>query len=620
MTEPTTIPLNRLTLWDGNVRKTGVQDGIAELAASIAAHGLLQALVVRKSARGKFQIIAGQRRYLALMRLVKDGTILKDHPIPCMIAESEIDATELSLAENVVRAPMHPADQFVAFADLIDRGASIADVAARFGVAESVVTKRLKLGRLSPFILEAYRNGDIDLEDAQAFAISDDHQEQERVYDALCGNWNMRPEVIRRMLTEQEVASTDKRVRLIGLDAYRDAGGAIRQDLFCQDGTGYVADMALLERLVAEKLQAIAADVASEGWRWVEIVPEIDYQTLGSFTRRYPDSVPLSDDAQAELDALTQEYDSLSECDDDNEDRLAEIEARIDELEATSRSWSPETLALAGAIVSIGYDGSPRIERGLVRKSDLRAVANPSANATDAPVESGSMKLSDKLVEELTSEKTAAIARVLAGRPDIALAAVVHALLLDRFYPGSSSHSCLDLRATAPRLTGRIAESNLSDTLMAQLIEEGRIGTPLPGNPDDLWSWCLERGQAELLDLLAVVAALSVDAVQRKADQAGLLRLIHADALARAVSLDMRDWYTPTAEDYFARVSRPRIIADIDEAKGEHAPSLEKLKKADLAKRAETLIAGTGWLPQPLRIADATEQANDDADLAQAAE
>ena len=136
MTDLITIPLNRLSLWKGNVRKTGVSDGIGELAASISAHGLLQSLVVREGKRGKYDIVAGQRRYLALTALAKNGSIAKDHPIPCQHANDDVDAKELSLAENVVRAPMHPADQFEAFRVLTDEGATPTDIAARFGIAE----------------------------------------------------------------------------------------------------------------------------------------------------------------------------------------------------------------------------------------------------------------------------------------------------------------------------------------------------------------------------------------------------------------------------------------------------------------------------------------------------
>jgi ParB family chromosome partitioning protein len=181
----TTIPLNRLTAGRGNVRKTGAKDDLDQLAASIAAHGLLQSLVVRKSARGKHAVIAGQRRFLALSMLAERGQITADMPIECRVMGADADATEIGLAENVVRVPMHPADQFEAFRDLIDKGAGVADIAARFGVSESTVQKRLKLGRVSAAILDAYRGGELGLEQVQAFAVSDDHDAQERVWTGI---------------------------------------------------------------------------------------------------------------------------------------------------------------------------------------------------------------------------------------------------------------------------------------------------------------------------------------------------------------------------------------------------------------------------------------------------
>ena len=181
MTETTQIPLNKLVPWDGNVRKTGVEDGLEELAASIAAHGVLQSLVVRKAQRGKYAVVAGQRRLLALQRLAKAKSVAADHAVPCIVVAKDANATEISLTENAVREAMHPADQFEAFRTLVDGGMSIADVAARFGVSDGLVLKRLKLGRLSPAVLDAYRDGRIDLEQAQAFAITDDQQAQEDV-------------------------------------------------------------------------------------------------------------------------------------------------------------------------------------------------------------------------------------------------------------------------------------------------------------------------------------------------------------------------------------------------------------------------------------------------------
>lgn len=604
MTEIIHVPLNKLALWDGNVRKTGINTGIEELAASIAAHGLLQSLVVRKSKRGKYGIVAGQRRFLALQALVKSGVLEGDCQIPCMLAEGEIDPAELSLAENVVRAPMHPADQFEAFKVLIDKGASIADVAARFGIAESVVAKRLKLGRLSPVILNAYRDGEIDLDEAQAFTVSDDHAAQERVFGEL-SEWNRSAHTIRRLLTEGEVPASDKRARFVGIESYRAAGGTIRQDLFDQDATGYLQDAVLLDRLVSEKLSGLVTELSAEGWSWVEGIPDADYGTFGRFKRVYPERAPLSEADQAELERLTQEYDELADCDDADQERLDEIEQRIDALNNSSESWPAETLAISGAIVTLGYDGEVRIERGLVRKEDAHKLSQGSDGTVGGSTDRSDQvdQLSPRLVEELTAQRSAAIGAELMGQPRIALAAVVHALALDVFYAGHDAGSCLKLHLGSANLRGSIADADDCKGLAAIEQERERLCDHLPGDPADLWAWLLDRAQDELLDLLAFVAATSVDGVQRKLDRTGSPRLMHAVALSRSLELDMAQWFTPTSSNYFARITRPQILADLDEAIGAHAPALEKLKKSELAIRAEQLVSGTSWLPQPLRSA-----------------
>ena len=119
-------------------------------------HGLLQSLVVRKAARGKHAVVAGRRRLMAFI-LAKDGRIEADMPVPCHVIDGDADAAEISLAENVMREAMHPADEFEAFRDLADKGLPAAEIAARFGVTETVVAKRLKLANVSPLILKTYR-------------------------------------------------------------------------------------------------------------------------------------------------------------------------------------------------------------------------------------------------------------------------------------------------------------------------------------------------------------------------------------------------------------------------------------------------------------------------------
>lgn len=111
------------------------------------------------------------------------------------------------------REAMHPADEFEAFRALVDGGMSEADVAARFGVTEVVVNKRLRLARVSPAIISAYRNAHLSLAQVMAFAVSDDHAAQERVFANL-SEWNDAPETIRDALSEHETAGTGRRVRL----------------------------------------------------------------------------------------------------------------------------------------------------------------------------------------------------------------------------------------------------------------------------------------------------------------------------------------------------------------------------------------------------------------------
>lgn len=611
MTEIIHVPLNRLAAWKGNVRKTGIAEGTDELAASIAAHGLLQSLIVRKGKKNKYDIIAGQRRHIALLRLVAEGKLDKDHPVPCMVANEAVDASELSLAENVVRVAMHPADQFEAFSNLADKGHDISAIATRFGVSETIVTKRLKLGRLSPVILAAYRNEEISLDQAQAFAISDDHEAQERILGDLNG-WHCSPDRIRRALTEDEVPTSDKRVRFIGIDAYLAAGGTLRQDLFSEEDTGYVQDTALLDRLVSEKLTSLAAEVKSEGWQWVTTVADLDYQMLSPFTRVHPDHVDLPEATQSELDRLTGEYDALVDRDDDEaSERLDTLQQRIDEISELAQAWSAEALATAGAVVSIGYNGDARIERGLVRKEDARKLAissEPAQDGDDAPAKG----LPAGLIAELSAQKGAAISAELIGQPDMALASVVHALVLNALYVGCGAGSCLQLQVRKPSLTGIVSPETCKGIAEVEMACD-QLRDRLPGDPDALWSWCLDRSRDELLDVLAVIAGLSIDAVQRKGDRLNDRRLVHADMLAKALRVDISAWFAPTAANYFGRVNRAQILAAIDEANGSHAPALAKLKKSELAVRAEQMLAGKNWLPEPMRIA-----VNDNVDDVQA--
>ena len=617
MTDTTSIALNKLTAWEGNVRKTASDAGIDELAASIAAHGLLQSLVVRKQARGKHAVVAGRRRLMALAILAADGRIEADMPVPCHVIDGAADAAEISLAENVMREAMHPADEFEAFRDLADKGLPAADIAARFGVTETVVARRLKLANVSPLILKTYRKGDIYLEHVMAFAISDDHAAQDHVLKNL-SEYNDDPSDIRAALTEDEISATDKRVKFVTLKAYEKAAGIVRRDLFSRDDEHgvFILHPELLDQLAAKKLEKIAKAVRAEGWKWVETHPHFDYEARSQFQRRHPEPVPLPASEDEELDRIKREYEAMLEQDSDSDKenpRFTEICARIDELEDRECVYTPEILAIAGAVISIGHDGKAAIERGLVRPEDApKKSAKPksSGDPESAGETESAFTLPAVLTESLTSYRTAALAATLANQPDIALAAVVHQLAGELFQGRSHAGSCLELDASSGFF--RKTEGSKAFAEIERLRESW--GDRIPGDPEKFWTWCLERDRDTLLDLLAFCAACSLNAILKKGDRPDCNRLVHADLLAQAVTLDMKAWFTPDAGNYFSRISKTGIIQALQEAKGTPpAPAWHGMKKSELALLAARETAGTGWLPELLRPLEAPVPEIDEA-------
>ena len=252
------IPFNKLLLSQSNVRRIKAGVSIEELAEDIARRTLLQSLTVRPvcdadgNETGMFEIPAGGRRYRALELLVKQKRLAKTAPIPCVVREGGI-AEEDSLAENVQRAPLHPLDQFRAFLALREKGQSEEEIAAAFFVAVSVVKQRLRLASVSPKLLDVYAEDGMTLDQLMAFTVNGDHERQEQVFERLRQSYSKEPYAIRRMLTEGAVRAADKRAQFVGVDAYTNAGGVVMRDLFQGDDGGWLQDVGLLDRLVAEQ-------------------------------------------------------------------------------------------------------------------------------------------------------------------------------------------------------------------------------------------------------------------------------------------------------------------------------------------------------------------------------
>jgi ParB family chromosome partitioning protein len=622
------IPLSKLLAWNDNVRATGADEGIGELADSIAAVGLLQGLVVKKEPRGKYAVIAGRRRLMALSKLADGGQVKATMPVPCRIAPKHADLPEISLTENFCRLPIHPADEFKAFQLLIDSGKSVADVAARFGVTEAVVLRRLALARVSPNLIDRYREGELNLELLQAFTLTDDHDAQEAVWNQL-QPWNRKPHIVRQLLSNDDIPASDKRVRFVGLENYEQAGGGLRRDLFADGEAGtYITDPAFLNRLVSEKLKTLSDEIENEGWKWIEIQPEIDHQAISRYRRVHAPELPLSEEAQAEITALEETRERLAEKLADEEeaedspeiqavyDQIDEIDARIQFIRRDRRvNYSDDVKARCGVVIGVGQDGEATFVRGLLRKEDEKeASGSDDANEKKGSVpanpepEPESANYSAALIETLTQHKTAAIAVELSQRPTVALAAVVHAMTLSEFGLDLNlyrSKTCVQVSTREAFLEG----ASGSPALASLQQQKGAWLEILSAQPD-IWAWCLMQDQPTLLKLLAHLVARTVNAVKSKSDtEDATARFAQADHLAAALDVDMSKWFTPTAENFFSKVSKASIAEALAEAgKPASADSL-KLKKPQLAALAETELKSTGWLPAPIRISSAVGSA-----------
>ncbi|TWB86882.1 ParB family chromosome partitioning protein [Bradyrhizobium macuxiense] len=608
------VPLNKLKKSPKNVRQVPhTKADIQALAASIAAIGMLQYPVVepevgpKEKPTGYYLVNAGEGRRLAQLLRAKRKEIKPDEPIRCIL-DTEHSATEISLAENSVRSPMNPADQYEAFAKLHDEdGMSAEDIAARFGVTAAVVRQRLKLGAVSPKLRDLYRKGDMTLDQLSAFAITEDHERQERVWNELPAFQRSRQSIL-RALSEGQVRSDDRCAMFIGAKAYARAGGTIIRDLFDQEGGGFFADADLLHRLVREKLQGIAAEIAEEGWRWIVADIELDRAAWARMRRVYAKPLPLSKAERKRLQSLQARYDALCEKhqhDDEMPAKAAEQLGRIEAaIEALRREeYKAKDIARAGAFVTLAGDGSVRIERGFVRAEDeskSKAKAEDDAGQRPAEDADGPTPLSEKLIAELTAYRTSALRNELAQHPATALLALVHALALATFFRGSAG-SCLEITPRSAWLSGHAPGIDESVAERQTAERHAAWAKRLPQEAEALWTFLHELSDAERLGLLAHCVSLTANAI-RNPRQLGSVSEAHAAVLAHEVRLDMTAYWQPTAGSYFGRVSKERIVEAMREGvSAQAADTIVRMKKQAMAEAAEAALAGKGWLPALLR-------------------
>jgi ParB family chromosome partitioning protein len=553
-------------------------------------------------------VTAGGRRLKVLQELAAEGVIPADFRVPCLVEEPEA-ALETSLMENRIRAALSPADEFVAMAALIDAGETVEAVAARFGVSERHVRQRLRLGKLAPELLDAYRNGDISLDVVTAFTLGADHQAQLAVWRQLKDQSYIPPYTARRLLTQTAIPLDSDLGRFVGGTTYEAAGGAVTRDLFSADDEGFMDDAALVRRLALEKLEQKAIELRSS-WAWTRAMLDPEYDFTAQYRHVRPRPAELPPEIAGEIERVEERLAELEEIsEDESTDELiteaARLEEHRDELAETVADlavYSEKDRAVAGVIVTIGDDGEFRLHEGLVERSAIGTEDNgddetvgfearrddeiscPSLSAEQAlRKECGFSQL---LVDDLKAHRLQITRAHLRADFDVAFDLALYALCVDLFERFGYRSQPLNLRAIETPL-----HSSLND---------------LVGTPADR----LLEAQSRALDLdwlklppaegFAALAALSLEAKQQLFARCIALCLKPqlavedgadpvSEAAGRRLAIPFADYWRPTAANYWGRVKKAHGLAIGREVLGDRwARDRAAAKKPEIAAALET--------------------------------
>lgn len=595
--QPRLIAVSKLEKSPNNARRTVPKMGMDELKASLLAHGLMQNLVVTDAGDGVFHVIAGGRRLEALRLLQADGKLPEDWAVPCQVVADE-HGLEMSLAENTVRLAMHPADEFEAFSALIDQGDTAAQVAERFGVDESHVLKRMKLARVAPQLLQEYRDDAITLESLMAFTVTDDHRRQLKVFKSLQDWQKDDPSEIRAALTDKMIEASSKLALFVGMEAYAAAGGPTRADLFGEEV--YLEKPALLHKLAERKLEAIRKEVDAEGWGWIDINPERDHQLIYRCERIKPrliDAPPELVEFKARLDAELEQIEQALE-DTESEELLEQQQVtreRLDEADeklAAFVGFDTEQKRLAGCHVSIGDDGTPFIDKGLVKpehRKQLARLLKEDGCDTDTVAAKPKNPMSESLRRDLAASRLQVAQVEMARNPAIAFDLLV-------FHVASrmlGENPCTDgpnVTFNRPRPTsGKAEEPTEAVTALARIAESLDTGWLKPKSEAARFETFRSLPEQAKLELLAYCVALTLQPKLGSADGDDATAYDAALALTTA---SVAAYWRPNGANFLSRISRDQLLALARETLGEPwAQSRARDNKASLVGQLERAFA-----------------------------
>ncbi len=261
-----TLRLKQIKTSDANPRSIFNDESIAELAQSIKQDGLLQNLVVLKP-KGKkktYQIISGERRYRALSLLQEQGDLAQDYEVPVDV-RSDLKPDEilrLATVENLQREDMHPMDEAIAIALLVQNGSGVNDISALTGLSPALIKRRMILTDLCNDAQNALHKDEITISQGEALTLGTHEQQKALLADDM-GNWDA--ETIKSHLTDEKVSVS---CAIFPMEEYK---GTLTHDLFATEDSTFFDDREQFMELQEKAVIALQAEKEAEGFDPVEI-------------------------------------------------------------------------------------------------------------------------------------------------------------------------------------------------------------------------------------------------------------------------------------------------------------------------------------------------------------
>lgn len=553
------------------------ETGLQQLADNIQAIGLILPIAVRPIGDGLYRILDGHRRHQALT-MIHSGK-LEETDVPVLVRNADnADARVLSLAANIMRLPLHPADQYEAFAAMLNEGISREEIASRFALPLKNVDQRLALGRVAAPFLNAYRKDQLRIETIQDLSSLSMSRQLEvlKLIDEQGGlkdngaDWK-----VRNLINDKTIFSHNEVARFVGLEAYEAAGGTIERSLF--NGVERLVNTDLLYKLAEDMVPGWIEAMKADGWMFA--MREQDMPKKWDRWKQHYASPVFTEEQTVRLAVLDQRLDELHDI--DPEDWTDELEDEHDKITEEQHDIRRNA--------SMNFTSEEKAESCCVLHDDWRVTYGhiwPKAEAVpEEGIKSAAPEIkgwSQKLIDDVNAYGTVAAQLAVMREPHLA-----DAMLIASMYQEALPQS-ID-RVLAYNATDRFCETDIH---AGAEIARGLKKFGLKGA--SFWPLVKQIAALDVGDRYELRAILVARSLRKRRGQELEEMFEHLE------TADVLATWKPEKE-FFERLNTAQLSEIYKEVSG--FALKEGIKKAEAVQMVATQAAARNWVPKVMRKA-----------------